>query len=77
MSNGPLARFARRRRSRPARQGGWLLQQLKDGLQLNVLQVILRDHGFERVEDKHDDWSVFWCAGQVEPGDLCTSCRRR
>lgn len=36
----------------------------------NVLQIILRDHGYERVENKEDDWSIFWCAGQVEPSDL-------
>ena len=36
----------------------------------NVLQIILRDHGYDRVEDKHADWSIFWCAGQVEPADL-------
>ena len=37
----------------------------------NVLQVILRDHGYERVESKDDDWSVYWCAGQVDSCDLC------
>ena len=37
----------------------------------NVLQVILRDHGYDRVEQKEDDWSIFWCAGQIEPSDLC------
>ena len=37
----------------------------------NVLQVILRDHGYERVEAFGAAWSVFWCAGQVEPADLC------
>jgi tubulin polyglutamylase TTLL5 len=36
----------------------------------NVLQVLLRDHGFERVESADDDWSVFWCAGQVDPEAL-------
>jgi len=37
----------------------------------NVLQIILRDHGYERVENKEEGWSIFWCAGQVEPSDLC------
>ena len=37
----------------------------------NVLQVILRYHGYERVERFEDEWSIFWCAGQVEPTDLC------
>ena len=36
----------------------------------NVLQVILRDHGYERVEEIEEDWSIFWCAGQVEPSIL-------
>jgi len=36
----------------------------------NVLQVILRDHGFHRVEMPGDDWNIFWCAGQVDPLQL-------
>ena len=36
-----------------------------------MLQLILRDHGYVRVEEKEADWSIFWCAGQVEPSDLC------
>ena len=35
-------------------------------------QVILRDHGYERVENKEDDWSIFWCAGQMEPSVLAS-----
>jgi hypothetical protein len=31
-------------------------------------QVILRDHGYERVESKDDEWAIFWCAGQVSAG---------
>ena len=30
-------------------------------------QVILRDHGYERVEMASDEWTIFWCAGQVDP----------
>lgn len=37
----------------------------------NVLQVILRDHGYARMESFDDAWALFWCAGQVEPADLC------
>ena len=36
----------------------------------NVLQVILRDHGYERVESAADDWNIFWCAGQVDAETL-------
>ena len=36
----------------------------------NVLQVILRDHGYERVESLDEAWSVFWCAGQMDPSLL-------
>ena len=31
----------------------------------NILQVILRDHGFHKTEPPDGDWNVFWCAGQV------------
>ena len=31
----------------------------------SLSQVILRDHGFARVELPDDDWNIFWCAGQV------------
>jgi hypothetical protein len=31
----------------------------------SLFQVILRDHGFARVELPDDDWNIFWCAGQV------------
>ena len=31
----------------------------------NILQVILRDHGFHRAEPPEDDWNIFWCAGQA------------
>eukprot|EP00965_Chrysotila_dentata_P226660 6195544-Pleurochrysis_carterae.AAC.3 len=34
----------------------------------NVLQVILRVHGFSRTEQVDDDWNIFWCAGQ--PADI-------
>ena len=37
----------------------------------NVLQVILRDHGYERVESRAEEWAIFWCAGQIEPSELC------
>ena len=36
----------------------------------NVLQVILRDHGYERFETVDQPWSIFWCAGQVDPLEL-------
>jgi tubulin polyglutamylase TTLL5 len=36
----------------------------------NVLQVILRDHGFARVESFEEAWTVFWCAGQVDVAAL-------
>jgi hypothetical protein len=36
----------------------------------NVLQVILRDHGYHRVESMEDDWCIFWCAGQIELSEL-------
>ncbi|KAL1512217.1 hypothetical protein AB1Y20_005480 [Prymnesium parvum] len=36
----------------------------------NVLQVILRDHGFDREERLDGDWNIFWCAGQVDPSEL-------
>ena len=36
----------------------------------NVLQVILRDHGYSRVEAFQEDWTIFWCAGQVEALEL-------
>lgn len=38
----------------------------------NVLQVILRDHGYERAESVDEEWSVFWCAGQVDATVLST-----
>ena len=31
----------------------------------NILQVILRDHGFHR-SDYDSEWNVFWCAGQCD-----------
>ena len=31
----------------------------------NILQVILRDHGFHKIEPPDGDWNIFWCAGQV------------
>ena len=34
----------------------------------NILQVILRDHGFHKTEPPDGDWNVFWCAGQVRAG---------
>ena len=37
----------------------------------NVLQVILRDHGYERMEAIEEAWSIFWCAGQMDPPELC------
>ncbi|EOD07552.1 hypothetical protein EMIHUDRAFT_465781 [Emiliania huxleyi CCMP1516] len=37
----------------------------------NILQaVILRDHGFARVERPGAEWNIFWCAGQVDPCEL-------
>lgn len=36
----------------------------------NVLQVILRDHGYSRVESFEEDWSIMWCAGQMDPKTL-------
>ena len=36
----------------------------------NILQVILRDHGFHKTEPPDGDWNVFWCAGQVCAGRL-------
>ena len=33
----------------------------------NVLQVILREHGFHRAELFDNDWNIFWCAGQARP----------
>ena len=38
----------------------------------NVLQVLLRDHGYERAESMEEAWSIFWCAGQVDPMLLST-----
>ena len=35
----------------------------------NVLQVILREHGFHRVETMAE-CNIFWAAGQVDPPDL-------
>ena len=34
----------------------------------NILQVILRDHGFHKTEPPDTDWNVFWCAGQARAG---------
>ena len=34
----------------------------------NILQVILRDHGFNKTEPPDDEWNVFWCAGQARGG---------
>ena len=31
----------------------------------NILQVILRDHGFHKTEPPDGEWNIFWCAGQV------------
>ena len=31
----------------------------------NILQVILRDHGFHKTEPPDNEWNVFWCAGQA------------
>lgn len=36
----------------------------------NLLQVILRDHGFERLESFAEPWNLWWCAGQVDPAEL-------
>ena len=36
----------------------------------NILQVILRDHGFNKTEPPDDEWNVFWCAGQVRAAAL-------
>ena len=35
----------------------------------NVLQVILREHGFGRAEGMRGA-NIFWCAGQVDPPEL-------
>lgn len=36
----------------------------------NILQVILRDHGFHKTEPPDGEWNIFWCAGQVDPLSL-------
>lgn len=37
----------------------------------NLVQVLLRDHGFERASSFSDGtWSVWWCAGEVTSSDL-------
>ena len=43
----------------------------KSAANSNVLQIILRDHGYERVESRAEEWTVWWCAGQIEPSELC------
>ena len=32
----------------------------------SLAQVVLRDHGYERVEHIDDGWHIFWCTGQVQ-----------
>ena len=61
----------RRRRSRASRAGGSRTGQLEDAGQLERAPGHPQDHGYDRVEQKEDDWSIFWCAGQIEPSDLC------
>ena len=36
----------------------------------NVLQTILREHGWERAPDASAEWNLWWCAGQVDPHAL-------
>ena len=37
----------------------------KNALNSNILQVILRDHGFYKTDPPDGEWNIFWCAGQV------------
>lgn len=37
----------------------------------NLVQLILRDHGYERIDTyEHDGWSIFWCTGPIKPEQL-------
>ena len=50
---------------RPAANFGRALQNS------NLVQVILRDHGYDKVEAFEDEaWSIFWCSGPAKPEQL-------
>ena len=54
-----------------AAQVGQIVMQVnnsKNAHNSNILQVILRDHGFHKTEPPDTDWNVFWCAGQARAG---------
>ena len=47
------------------RRGGSYWNNSRNAHNSNILQVILRDHGFHKTEPPDDAWNIFWCAGQV------------
>ena len=47
------------------RLGGSYWNNSRNAHNSNILQVILRDHGFHKTEPPDDAWNIFWCAGQV------------
>ena len=40
------------------------------GVMPNLVQIILRAHGYDKIEIPTSDWTLFWCLGFLESSSI-------